>query len=95
MHMLVARPGQPGRVAAPTPLSVDGMIVAASATSLADSRSGRKSGALPWALAGAGSVASLAANVAVTFAGHLLAAIAGKRGADYLTESARAEAAGH
>jgi Protein of unknown function (DUF2637) len=52
-------------VAALTPLSVDGMIVAASTTLLADSRSGRKGGALPWALLVAGSVASLAANVAV------------------------------
>ena len=30
MHMLVARHGQPGWIAALTPLSVDGMIVAAS-----------------------------------------------------------------
>lgn len=34
MHMLVARHGQPGWVAALTPLSVDGMIVAASTTLL-------------------------------------------------------------
>jgi hypothetical protein len=40
------------------------MIVAASTTLLADSGSGRKDGALPWALLAAGSVASLAANVA-------------------------------
>ncbi len=65
MHMLVARHGQPGWVAALTPLSVDGMIVAASTTLLADSRSGRNGGMLPWALLVAGSVASLAANVAV------------------------------
>src|SRR6266702_349738 len=65
MHMLVARHGQPGWVAALTSLSVDGMIVAASTTLLADSRSGRKGGVLPWALLVAGSVASLAANVAV------------------------------
>ncbi|HEY4850991.1 MAG TPA: DUF2637 domain-containing protein [Streptosporangiaceae bacterium] len=65
MHTLVALHGQPGWVAALTPLSVDGMIVAASATFLADSRSGRKGGALPWALLVAGSVASLAAKVAV------------------------------
>jgi Protein of unknown function (DUF2637) len=65
MHMLVARYGQPGWVAALTPLSVDGMIVAASTTLLADLRSGRRGGALPWALLVAGSVASLAANVAV------------------------------
>jgi hypothetical protein len=65
MHVLVARHGQPGWVAALTPLSVDGMIVAASTTLLADSRSGRAGGVLPWALLVAGSVASLAANVAV------------------------------
>jgi hypothetical protein len=65
MHMLVALHGQPGWVAALTPLSVDGMILAASTTLLADSRSGRQGGVLPWALLVAGSVASLAANVAV------------------------------
>jgi hypothetical protein len=40
MHQLVAGHGQPGWVAALTPLSVDGMIVAASTALLADSRSG-------------------------------------------------------
>ena len=77
MHMLVARHGQPGWVAALTPLSVDGMIVAASRTLLADSRSGRNGSVLPWALLVAGSVASLAANVAVaepTLAGRVIAA---------------------
>jgi hypothetical protein len=65
MQLLVALHGQPGWVAALTPLSVDGMIVAASTTLLADSRSGIRGGVLPWALLVAGSVASLAANVAV------------------------------
>jgi Protein of unknown function (DUF2637) len=77
MHVLVARHGQPGWVAALTPLSAAGMIVAASTTLLADSRSGRKGGALPWALLVAGSVASLAANVAVaepTLIGRVIAA---------------------
>jgi hypothetical protein len=77
MHMLMARHGQPGWVAALTPLSVDGMIVAASTTLLADSRSGRRGGALPWALLVAGSIASLAANVAVaepTLIGRVIAA---------------------
>jgi len=41
------------------------MILAASTTLLADSRSGRRGGVLPWASLVAGSVASLAANVAV------------------------------
>jgi Protein of unknown function (DUF2637) len=35
-HMLVELHGQPGWVAAPTPFSVDGMIVTASTTLLAD-----------------------------------------------------------
>jgi hypothetical protein len=52
-------------VAALTPLSVDGMIVAASTTLLADSRGGSRGGLLPWALLVAGSAGSLAANVAV------------------------------
>jgi hypothetical protein len=77
MRTLVARHGQPGWVATLTPFSVDGMIVAASTTLLADSRSGRKGGALPWALLVAGSVASLGANVAVaepTLIGRVIAA---------------------
>src|ERR1700729_3844677 len=64
MHMLVELHGQPGWVAALTPFSVDGMIVAASTALLADSRSGGRGGVLPWALLVVGSVASLAANVA-------------------------------
>lgn len=53
------------------------MIVAASTALLADSRSGRRGGALPWALLVAGSVASLTANVAVaepTVVGRVIAA---------------------
>ncbi len=65
MHTLVEAHGQPGWVAVLTPLSVDGMIVAASTTLLADSRCGGRGGVLPWALLVAGSLASLAANVAV------------------------------
>jgi hypothetical protein len=65
VHLLVARDVQPGWVAALTPLSVDGMIVAASTTLLADSWPGRSGGVLPWALLVAGSVAGLAANVTV------------------------------
>jgi Protein of unknown function (DUF2637) len=65
MHTLVEAHGQPGWVAVLTPLSVDGMIVAASTTLLADSHSGSRGAALPWALLVAGSLASLAANVAV------------------------------
>ena len=53
------------------------MIVAASTTLLADSRSGRRGGVLPWVLLVVGSVASLAANVAVaepTVIGRVIAA---------------------
>jgi hypothetical protein len=77
MHSLVVLHGQPGWVAALTPLSVDGMIVAASMTLLAESRSGGRGGLLPWALLVIGSVASLAANVAVaepTVIGRVIAA---------------------
>lgn len=77
MHLLVELHGQPGWVAALTPLSVDGMIVAASTTLLAESRSSGKGGVLPWALLAVGSVASLAANVAVaepTLTGRVIAA---------------------
>ena len=65
MQRLVGLRGQPGWVAALTPLSVDGMILAASTTLLAESRTGRRGGVLAWALLMAGSVASLAADVVV------------------------------
>jgi hypothetical protein len=77
MHALVALHGQPGWVAALTPLSADGMIVAASTTLLSESRSGSRGGLLPWVLLVIGSVASLAANVAVaepTLTGRVIAA---------------------
>jgi hypothetical protein len=50
MHTLAALHGHPGWVAVLTPLSVDGMIVAASTTLLADSRAGGRWGVLPCAL---------------------------------------------
>src|SRR5215470_2655506 len=77
MHLLVELRGQPGWVAALTPLWVDVMIVAASTTLLADSRAGERGAKLPGALLVAGSAASLAANVAVaqpTAAGRVIAA---------------------
>src|SRR3984957_5627277 len=77
MHELVALHGQPGWVAVLTLLSVDGMIVAASTTLLSESRSGRRGGSLPGLLLVIGSVASLAANVAVaepTAVGRVIAA---------------------
>jgi hypothetical protein len=76
MHELVASHGQQGWVAL-TPLSVDGMIVAASTTLLSESRSGSRGGMLPWTLLAVGSIASLGANMAVaqsTVTGRLIAA---------------------
>jgi hypothetical protein len=69
--------GSRGGWPALTPLSVDGMIVAASTALLADSRSGGRGGLLPWALLVVSSVASLTANVAVaeqTATGRVIAA---------------------
>ncbi|GAA2080742.1 DUF2637 domain-containing protein [Actinomadura alba] len=65
MFTLVREYGETSWTAALLPVSVDGMIVASSMTLLADSRSGRRSGFLPWTLLVVGSAASLAANVAV------------------------------
>jgi Protein of unknown function (DUF2637) len=47
------------------PLSVDGMVVAASMSVLLASKMGRRGEWLPWALLIVGSLASLAANVAI------------------------------
>src|SRR5690606_6663652 len=65
MFELAQRHGEPVWRAALFPLSVDGMIVASSMTLLADARQGRRGGLLPWTLLVLGSLASLAANVAV------------------------------
>jgi hypothetical protein len=77
MHTVVLQHGEATWTAALLPLSVDGMIAASSMALLADSRHGRRGGALPWALLVVGSAASLAANVAVaepTLIGRLIAA---------------------
>ncbi|MDT3446429.1 DUF2637 domain-containing protein [Pseudofrankia sp. BMG5.37] len=55
--------GEDHVAAAIIPVSVDGLIVAASMTLLADSRAGRRRSWLPYALLILGSAASLAANV--------------------------------
>jgi Protein of unknown function (DUF2637) len=65
MHMLALRYGEQPWTAALLPLSVDGMIIAASLALLSDSRHGRRGGILPWTLLVIASSASLAANVAV------------------------------
>jgi hypothetical protein len=65
MYELALRHGEPAWRAALFPLSVDGMVVAASMTLLSDARQGRRGGVLPWSLLILGSLASLAANIAV------------------------------
>ncbi|OHV63681.1 hypothetical protein BCD48_37785 [Pseudofrankia sp. BMG5.36] len=78
-HMAgVAREHGEDRVtAAIVPISVDGLIVAASLTLLADSRAGRRRSPLPYALLALASAASIAANVMhaeVDLAARLIAA---------------------
>jgi hypothetical protein len=77
MHLLALRHGEGGLASALIPLSVDGMIVAASMSLLLDSRLGRHGGVLPWALLIIGALASLGANIVVaepTAAGRVIAA---------------------
>jgi len=65
MHQLALAHGEGALASALIPLSVDGMIVAASMSLLLDSRLGRRGGLLPWTLLVTGALASLAANIAV------------------------------
>ncbi|MFC5833638.1 DUF2637 domain-containing protein [Nonomuraea insulae] len=65
MHELAVQNGESWLGATLIPLAVDGMIVASSMSVLHASRCGRRGGALPWILLVVGSLASLAANVAV------------------------------
>ncbi len=57
--------GETGWRAHAFPLSVDGIEIVASLVLLADRRAGRRSGWPPWAALAAGTLASVAANVAV------------------------------
>ncbi|MFB9879272.1 DUF2637 domain-containing protein [Planobispora siamensis] len=77
MHELAVRHGESSAAAAIVPISVDGMIVAASLALLVDSRAGRRGGILPWTFLLVGIGASLAANIAAadpTLAGRIIAA---------------------
>ena len=76
MHELAVQAGE-GEMARVLPLSVDGLVVAATMTLLSARRAGRKAGALPWLALFLGLGASLAANVAAaepTVVGRLVAA---------------------
>jgi hypothetical protein len=77
MRELALRHGEAWWGATLIPLSVDGMVVAASMSVLLASRMGRRGERLPWTLLVVGSLASLAANVAVanpTVVSRLIAA---------------------
>ncbi|MFC4914082.1 DUF2637 domain-containing protein [Actinomadura gamaensis] len=77
MHHLAQAHGESRWTAALIPLSVDGMIVASSMSVLSANRSGRREGRLAWTLLIIGTLASLAANVAVaepTTTGRIIAA---------------------
>jgi hypothetical protein len=65
MRELALRHGEARWSATLIPLSVDGMVVAASMSVLLASKVGRRGEWLPWTLLIVGSLASLAANVAV------------------------------
>ena len=65
MRELALRHGEARWSATLIPLSVDGMVVAASMSVLLASKMGRRGEWLPWALLIVGSLASLSANVAV------------------------------
>jgi hypothetical protein len=65
MRELALRHGEARWSATFIPLSVDGMVVAASMSVLLASKTGRRGEWLPWTLLIVGSLASLAANVAV------------------------------
>jgi Protein of unknown function (DUF2637) len=66
MRELALRHGEAQRSATLIPLSVNGMVVAASMSVLLASKSGGRGEWLPWALLIVGSLASLAANLDVS-----------------------------
>lgn len=77
MRQLAQDHGQAGWHAHAFPLSVDGIEVVASLVLLAERRTGRRSGWLPWAALVIGTVGSLAANVATAGPGMVSRVIAG------------------
>lgn len=77
MHRLALKHGESELTAALIPLSVDGMIVAASMSILSSNRAARRESRLAWTFLILGSLASVAANVAVaepTVTGRIVAA---------------------
>jgi len=77
MVLLAQRHGQHGIDAHAFPLCVDGLDLIGVLVLLADRRSGRPSGWLPWTVLTVGTVASIAANVAVAPDNTIARAISG------------------
>jgi len=77
MRVLAEANGQAGWHAHAFPLSVDGVEIVASLVLLADRRTGRRSGWLPWTALAIGTAASLAANVATAGPAPISRVIAG------------------
>ena len=77
MRMLAEANGQAGWHAHAFPLSVGGVEIVASLVLLADRRTGRRSGWLPWTALAIGTAASLAANVATAGPAPISRVIAG------------------
>ena len=77
MRALAEVHGQAGWHAHAFPLSVDGVEIVASLVLLADRRTGRRSGWLPWTALAIGTAASLAANVATAGPAPISRVIAG------------------
>jgi len=77
MRVLAGANGQAGWHAHAFPLSVDGVEIVASLVLLADRRTGRRSGWLPWTALAVGTAASLAANVATAGPDPISRVIAG------------------
>jgi len=77
MRQLAQDHGPSGWHAHAFPLSVDGIEIVASLVLLADRRAGRRSGWLPWTALAAGTVGSLAANIATAHPDPVSRVIAG------------------
>jgi hypothetical protein len=77
MRALAERVGERGADAHAFPLTVDGLDLIGVLVLLADRRTGRNSGWLPWTVLTIGTLASIAANVAVAPANPIARAISG------------------
>ncbi|MBN1171086.1 MAG: DUF2637 domain-containing protein [Micromonosporaceae bacterium] len=77
MVLLARRSGHSGIDAHAFPLTVDGLDLIGVLVLLADRRTGRRSGALPWTVLGIGAAASVVANIAVAPGNAVARAISG------------------